>query len=814
MSVVEKLYFVGNAHIDAAWIWSWQESSTETKATIRSALDRMREYPEFKFVCSSSLFYEWIEEFAPDMFEEIKERVREGRFIIVGGWYVQPDCNLPCGEGFVRQGLTAQRYFKEKFGITAQTGYSVDAFGHNLMIPQILRKQGMKQYIYHRPQRSEMPENQDTLIRWRSPDGSEVLAHRIEGGYSWLFESKEELDNAIRVITTRTKPTTNKSMIFYGVGNHGGGPTKRNIELILERIKTNTEDKHIFSDIQDYFDDIRKNVDMDTIPIFTHDLQRHAIGCYSVAANLKNGIRRSENALLSAEIYNLLAAKLLNKKFETQKIADAWKSVLLCHFHDIAGGCCIKSVIDDADAFLGKSRTVANKITNNALQSLSWAVDTSDASKGVATVLFNSLPFDVEETMIISGAGPKATIVRDNKGNVVTSQTVIAERHLTSLNPETIIRAHIPAMGYATYYYEKAEHASPIGEQESCEFNVWENGMENQCLRVEFEKHTGYITSIFNKQKERELLVGNGAVPLVFDEMRYDTWAHREVGFDREIGRFTDAKITVVEQGPVRSMIKVESFYNKSKLTQFFCLNAGSDKLEVRASIDWHEKHKALKLMYKANLNNPKWYCEVPFGVIERSCDGKENHGQRFVALKDEDNGLALINSNKYSFSFVDNAMFMTVIRSPYFADHSFSRERETTPFSRFMDQGEHEFEYALLECGSQGWAKVIQAASVLNCKPISIYENNHKGFLSDEFKGICVDCENVQVSAVKRSEDDDGFVIRIYETDGKSAKVNISGEILPAPLTVEINPYQINTYRIKDGEKLWHEVLMTEFDI
>lgn len=808
---MKNIYFVGNAHIDPAWIWSWQEASTETKATLRSALDRMNEYPEFRFVCSASLVYEWIEEFDPAMFEEIKRRVDEGRFIIVGGWYVQADCNLPCGEGFARQGLTGQRYFKEKFGRTAKTGYSVDAFGHNLMIPQIIKKQGMEQYVFQRPHKGEMPENPHTLFRWRSPDGSEVLAHRITGGYSWLFETGEELQKAVDIHTARTEQS-DKIMVFYGVGNHGGGPTKRNIELILDRAKNFSDENHIFSDVGDYFDDIRNNIDVETLPLHTGDLQRHAIGCYTASAITKDAIRSGENALLAAEIYNLLSANLLKRKYETERISEAWKGVLFCHFHDIAGGCSTESSIKGILPYLGESKSVANKIINNAIQSLSWAVDTSDSSKGVPTVVFNSLPFEVEDTVIITEAGPKAIVVRDNEGNIVASQAVVAERHLTSINPETIIRVRIPAMGYKTFYYEKAEHGTPIGEQSSGEFCVFENGMENEYLRVEFEKHSGHIISIFDKIEEREMLSGNSAVPVVYDEMGFTTWAQGKEAFDRKIAEFTDGEITVAESGPVRATIKVVNRYNKSTLTQFFSLNAGSDKLSVRAIIDWHEQHKALKLMYKTNLDNPKAYTEVPFGVAERVCDGKENHGQRFIALKDENNAMALINSNKYGSSFESDAMFMTVIRSPYFAHISYDRQK--SHLSRFMEQGEHEFEYAFMKCETDSWSKVIRAAELLNRKPIPLYENNHNGYLADEFCGISVDCPNVQVSAIKRAEDADGFVIRIYETDGKETDVNITGKLLPAPLSVSIKPYEINTYRLKDGENVWREVLMTEFDI
>ena len=170
----KQFYLVGNAHLDPVWQWRWQEGSAEAKATIRSALDRMKEFPDFKFVCSSASVFRWIEEFDGDMFEEIKQRVKEGRFVIVGGWHVQPDCNLPSGEGFARQSLYAQRYFKENFGVVAKVGYNVDSFGHNIMLPQILTKSGMNQYLFMRPAPHENDLPSD-VFNWVSPEAPVFL---------------------------------------------------------------------------------------------------------------------------------------------------------------------------------------------------------------------------------------------------------------------------------------------------------------------------------------------------------------------------------------------------------------------------------------------------------------------------------------------------------------------------------------------------------------------------------------------------------------------------------------------------------------
>ncbi|WP_217282882.1 glycoside hydrolase family 38 N-terminal domain-containing protein [Paenibacillus alginolyticus] len=224
----KKLYMIGNAHLDPVWLWQWQEGFQETKATFRSALDRMKEYDDFIFTSSSAANYEWVENNDKKMFEEIKKRVREGRWRIVGGWWVQPDCNIPGGESFVRQGLYGQRYFKEKLGVTAKVGYNVDSFGHYGMLPQILLKSGMPYYIFMRPMPNEkgLP---GRLFHWESDDGSRVLTYRIPFEYcTW----GKDLEKHVRRCMEELKDPFGNLMVFYGVGNHGGGPTKENIDSI------------------------------------------------------------------------------------------------------------------------------------------------------------------------------------------------------------------------------------------------------------------------------------------------------------------------------------------------------------------------------------------------------------------------------------------------------------------------------------------------------------------------------------------------------------------------------------------------------
>ena len=792
----KQFYCVGNAHLDPVWLWRWQEGSCEAKATLRSALDRMKEYPEFKFVCSSAQIFEWIEEFAPDMFEEIRQRVQEGRFILVGGQYVQPDCNLPSGESFARHSLYTQRYFQEKFGTTARTGYNVDSFGHNGMLPQILKKSGMEQYVFMRPGNHEktLP---GQIFRWVAPDGSEVLAARISEPYCKICEDAEAMDSHMNS-TLEHDPVNDEQFFFYGVGNHGGGPTKKNIEMILDARERHLDREFIFSDTSDFFDRVREK--WDSLPVVEEDLQYHAIGCYSAVSAVKTAVRRAEGSLSAAEHFAMLAKVCCDKPLpDPEVIKRGWKNVMFSHFHDSMGGCSIKEVHEDTLLMLGESRSIAARIENNALQTISWQIDTADAEKGIPLVLFNPHDFPVETVVqVVSRDGVG---IFDEQGQPVPSQTVHAAAHLVG-KIDRAFAVSLPPLGYKTYYTRPVEDAAAMESPVSAAGNV----LENTRYKLVFEPHTGYLTSFYDKTAERELLSGIGAMPVVIDEQGYDTWAHAKTHFDREIAKFADATLTVVENGPVRATVKVVSHYNRSTLTQYFTLTADGAP-RVRAVVDWREKHKMLKLRFDTAFESPKAYYEIPFGVMERATDGRECPGLSWQALRDETGGLAILNDSKYSFSAKGSAMELTVLRSPYYNDHSGVED----PEGIFTEQGEQSFTYVLQPLDTAGWGRVIREARLLNTPPTIIIENNHDGTLPAESSALQIAEENVVLSALKPSEDGKGIVLRAYETDGKETVAHITGAALPVPLTATFTPFSVNTYYLADGASDWQEVLLTE---
>ena len=270
------VHLVGHAHLDPVWLWPWQEGYQEARATFRSALDRMNEYPDFVFTCDQIVLLSWVEECDPDLSAEIAARVAEGRWVHVGGWWVEPDCNMPGPESFVRQGLYGQRYLQSRFGRTATVGMNADPFGHHAMLPQILRGQGLDSYTFLRPGPHE-GDLEPSTFWWEAPDGSRVLAYRIPHEYG---SAGGAVDGQLERSIAAARGTGDQIMVFYGVGNHGGGPTRANLDSIRRFDRMGSFGRLRLSSPRDYLDAVLARVEAGReLPVRRDDLQHHAPGC-------------------------------------------------------------------------------------------------------------------------------------------------------------------------------------------------------------------------------------------------------------------------------------------------------------------------------------------------------------------------------------------------------------------------------------------------------------------------------------------------------------------------------------------------------
>ena len=357
----QTLHLIGNAHIDPVWLWPWSEGLAEVMATFRSALDRMDEFPEFTFTASSAAFYEWVEQVDPLLFAEIQRRVAQGRWRLAGGWWIEPDCNIPGGESFVRQALYGQRYFQSRFGQTARTGYCPDSFGHNGMLPQILKKSGLDFYVFMRPMPHEMA-LPGRVFWWQAPDGSRVLTCRLPIQYGTWSEGIEE---HLRRCAGEIQPPLDELPCFYGVGNHGGGPTIANLNELLRLRAEPGLPELVFSSLEAFFE----NVAGKSLPVVTGDLQHHASGCYAAHSGIKRWVRESENALLGAEKLSALAFWQAGLPYP-QDFECAWKGLLFNQFHDILAGTSLEMAYTAARSQLGESLSIAARARVYAMQAI------------------------------------------------------------------------------------------------------------------------------------------------------------------------------------------------------------------------------------------------------------------------------------------------------------------------------------------------------------------------------------------------------------------------------------------------------------
>jgi alpha-mannosidase len=786
----KKLHMIGNAHIDPVWLWRWQEGFHEVKASFRSALDRLNEYPDFTFVSSSAAFYEWVEQSDPAMFEEIRQRVAEGRWEIVGGWWIQPDCNIPGGESFVRQALYGQRYFQEKFGVMARVGYNVDSFGHAGSLPQILKKSGCDYYVFMRPSPHEkgLP---GRLFWWEADDGSRVLTFRIPFEYcTW----GKELDKHIRRCAAEIKPPVDELMCFYGVGNHGGGPTQENIESIICLNQEPELPELIFSTPNRFFDAV---VAQDLpLPTVHEDLQHHASGCYAAHSGIKRWNRQAENLLMTAEKWSAVALRATGQPYAAD-FARAWKGVLFNQFHDILAGTSLPSAYDDARDLHGEAMNIGARALNLATQSIAWNIQIPQEESMTPLVVFNPHTWAGKQVVELEYGryGANGRLV-DDEGNTVPLQQIQSET-TTRGRTRLCFLADLPGLGYRTYRLFPGE-AAATGSIEATD-SVLDNGR----FRLEFDPESGAIASLRDKTHEVEVFLGQAALPVVLEDTS-DTWSHNVFRFDKAIGQFKAVRVQRVEHGPVKSTIRVTSEYGRSQLVQEFSMYRELDRIDVQVTVDWREHFKALKLRFPLNQNFMRVVHEIAYGHIERTASDEEEPCQRWVDVSGADRdqgisyGLSLLNDGKYSVDVHIRDIGLTVLRSPIYAHH-IPAQPEPDGHYQFIDQGIQRFTYSLLpHAGSWEDAATPRHAAAINELPVALVGTYHpEGTLPQSASYLSVEPANIVATVLKKAEEGDDLILRCYETNRVATHATLHLPQWNRTIQADFGPCEIKTFRI-----------------
>ena len=788
----KRLHMVGNAHLDIAWLWLCWEGFAAVKATFRSALDRMAEYPDFQFSASSAAYYEWIEQNDPAMFEEIRRRVAEGRWHLVGGWWVEPDCNIPGGEALVRQALLGQTYFRDRFGKTATVGYNVDSFGHPASLPQLLLKSGLSAYVFMRPQPHErlLPARAFT---WESADGSRVRAFRVPFEYG---TSVDNLAAHIERCAAELGEGAGASMCFYGVGNHGGGPTKTNIETIA-RLAESSDVELVQSSPGQFFSELDGRAG--TLPVVRDELQHHASGCYAAHSGVKRWNRQAENALLMAEKFATLAQSVAALPYPAVQLRAAWKGVLLNQFHDVLAGTSVEAAYEDARDGFGEARATANRVLHQSLQAIAWRIALPFGDGSTPIVVFNPHAWASRVNLEMETDGLNdASALADSDGRVIPLQT-IPSRAATGGRRRVTFTADLPPMGYRVLRTSTPPVVarSPLPAPSQVETERW---------RLTIDPKSGSIISLIDRTSACEVIGAPGGRACVMADSS-DTWGHGVLRFQQEIGIFEPVRIQLIEHGPVRSVIRLESRYERSTLVQDFALIDGLDTIPVTVTVDWHERQKALKLRWPVNVRMPKATFEIAYGTIDRAPSGDEEPAQSWFDVSGIHErtgaayGLSILNDGKYSVDVRGSEMSLTVLRSPAFAHHD-PYPLDSPADVTFLDQGVQRFRYALLpHAGDWRDARTSRRAAELNQPPIAMIDTFHSGPLSAVRSFAEATPPAIAVTAMKMAEDGSGdAVVRCYETEGRAVAGRISLPLLDQVIEARFAPHEIKTFRVGTG--------------
>jgi alpha-mannosidase len=741
---MKRVIMIGNAHIDPVWLWQWPEGYQEVRATFQSAIDRMDEFPDFVFTCDSSLFFEWVAESDPELHERIKRRIEEGRFQVIGGWWIEPDCNVPGGESFVRQALYGQRHLRETFGIIATTGANLDSFGHNATIPQILAKSGCDSYVFLRPQAHEK-ELPAPVFRWESPDGSSVLAYRIPHEYC---APKDDIGEHVETAVASLPQDGDEYAVFYGVGNHGGGPTIANLEQIRTLNEGNGLPHLELGSLRRFFDDVAGQ----DHPTYRGELQHHARGCYTSHSGIKRWNRRAENLLMRAEKWSVIAAHLGLRPYPHEELSRAWKLLLFNQFHDTLAGTSIEPAYEDARDQIGHASSIAASSFNAAAQSIARNIAVSPEDVEMRpVVVFNPHPWRVRADVEIeyTWMREQGAHVVDDEGRLVPMQRTRALTTMSGLRARLVFPVDLPPLGYRTYR-----------------------------IRVGAEEHPP-VEIAMPKVRRRAVVVEDPS----------DTWGHGITSYDDEVGMFEQVSKETIETGPVRTIVRVESRFGDSWLREDWIYSAGKPYVDVRVTVDWRERLKLLKLRYSTGSAFEQATFEIPYGHLERPATGEEEPGQSWV----DAGGLAVVNDAKYGYDAVDGEIGISAVRSPVWAWHD-PQTLDADGDYEYMDQGRQRFTVRLVPHGAD-WrdAGVVRLAAELNQPPFALIETFHDGPLpqvasyADDGGGAVV------VTVVKEAEDGGAWVVRAFETSGRPAHARI--EVFGEAIEADFRPHEIKTF-------------------
>ena len=787
----------GNAHIDAAWLWPRTETVDVVHRTFATALQLMNEYPDYKFTQSAAQYYAWMADKYPDLNAQIKQRVKEGRWEIVGGMWVEPDLNIPSGESLVRQLLVGQRFFQKEYGVTARIGWNPDSFGYNWQLPQIYKRSGLDYFVTQKMHWNDTNQLPFRLFWWQSPDGSKVLTYfPTDYVHDNLNPTRQTADFAE---SADRNPGTADLLDLYGIGDHGGGPTRAMLDegdrWMAESKAGEAVPSTHYGTAQSYFSTVESKLNPNSptwnydslakgwtpppaggngqmgLPIWNDELYfEYHRGVYTTQAQHKANIRKSEVATLDTEKLASLAW-LQGASYPAEAIADNWKKITFNQFHDLAAGSGIAVIYRDAEDDFRQVFNTDKLMTEAARNSLTANIDTAKG-KGEPILVINSEAWPRTETVELHLRTEEngELFLKDESGKAVKYQNLAGEG--SSPYKNVLASVTVPALGYTVLH---ATSASINKEPEGLGRPVPNLVLANNKLEVNIDPKTGCITRISDTSQGHNYLApnacGNQLQTYVDTPKNYDAWNIDPGTLDGTMTPISNVdSISVVEDGPLRKTIRIGRTWSKSHFIQDISLDANSDTVRIDNTVEWHETHVLLKAAFPLAASGSKATFEIPFGSIERPTTRDNSFEKakfevpalRWADLGDDKQGVSILNDSKYGYDALGNTLRLTLLRSPIWPDPD-------------ADRGTQHFTYAIYpHAGTWKQAETVHRGYELNDPLAATQVFAHTGAMPATHSFAATDEKNVILTAVKKAEDADALIFRMYESNGQGTDVHL----------------------------------------
>lgn len=822
------IHLVANAHLDPVWLWDWEEGAAEALATFRTAASLSEEFPEFVFNHNEAILYQWVEEYEPSLFRKIQRLVKTGRWHIMGGWYLQPDCNMPSGESFVRQILLGKLYFQKKFGVDIKTAANLDPFGHSRGLVQILAKSGFDSYIFCRPGQTECPLPADDFL-WVGFDGSRVMATRISAHYNSPGggAAKKVLD------WVATQPDRAISLLLWGVGNHGGGPTRQDLVALRQLCRQRPDIRIHHSTPEAYFKGLRRRAS--SLPLHEGDLNPWAVGCYTTMVRIKQGHRRLENDLWLAEKMACAAHFQGLMPYPQEELVEASRDLAFTEFHDILPGSSIPAAEESSLRRINHGLETLSRLKAKAFFALMSGEP--EASEGEFPIfVYNPHPFaasclveaEFQPYEFNSSGGFLTPRLTDRKGRPLAVQT---EKESSNLNLEwrkkVVFRARLEPSQMNRFSCRL--HRIPSRASPSLQMVDGQIHFQTDELEVIVNSQTGLVdryriggVDFLAERAFEPLIIVDNADPWGMAVRRFrDLEAAFELASPEEASRVSGVTdpalpaVRIIEDGPVRAIIEAVLHAKNSFIFQRYKLPRHGTEIEIETRVHWLEKDRMLKLSVPTPFRSGRYLGQTAFGIAELARNGDEAVAQKWVAVVSEadDKALTCINEGVHGSDFAEGELRLSLLRSPaYSADPvpsgpMVSQDR----YVPRIDQGERVFRFWINGGNREERLNAIDREALLhNEKPFSLAcFPAGKGRKLMPF--VVLSDDVVEIVALKKAEKGRSLIVRLFEPTGKARRTTLSLPWAKAKIRLTFSPFEVKTLKFIPGSKKFVEVDILE---